>query len=150
MTSFHETLRKRRTEAGMDEMRASFLLGLSVHEYDDLESHDGEWKTVTQLYVVLFACRLFGIDLMKFVPAQAGIAVHQVGWPGDIIRERRTQMGLSGPDFADRCGFTEQFTSVVETGDGLLIYPFDVTCIVCQVLGLEVASFFSKILRPII
>ena len=148
MTSFHETLRKKRTEVGMDESRAGFLLGLSSNEYYDLENHADEWKTATPLYVVLFACRLFGIDLMKFVPAQAGIAVHQVGCAGDIIKEQRTQMGLSGPDFADRCGFTEQFTSVVETGDGLLIYPLDVACIVCQVLGLDVASFVSKILRP--
>lgn len=133
----------------MDDVRAGFLLGLSVSEYYDLENYADEWKTVTPLYVVLFACRLFAIDLMKFVPAQAGIAVHQAGLPGDIIKERRTQMGLSVPDFAERCGFTEQFTSVVETGDGLIIYPFDVACIICQVLGLELASFVGKTLRPI-
>lgn len=148
MTSFRKALHERRAGTGMDESSAGFLLGLSVAEYSDLEAYDDEWKTLTPLYVVLSACRLFNIDLMESVPAQAGVAVSRICQPGEIIKERRVELGLSGPEFAERCGFFEPFTGTVETGEGIIIYPFLVTTDICRVLGLDLASFVSKTLRP--
>lgn len=148
MIGFHEALRKKRTDAGMDDVRASFLLGLSAHEYNDLESYEDEWRTVTPLYVLLFACRLFDIDLMAFAPVQTGLALAAAGLPGETIEQRRTEQGLSKSDFADRCGFQEPFADVVETGDGILFYPFEVACIVCRVLDLDLTSFLNKTTGP--
>lgn len=148
MPRFHETLRERRAKAGMDEVRASFLLGLNVHEYDDLECHSDEWRSVTPLYTLLFACRLFGIDLAQFAP-QTGSAQSQAGSPGDVIKRRRLDQGLSESDFAHRCGFQERFTDLVETGDGILIYPFDIACAVCRTLDLDLVSFLDKTIGPV-
>lgn len=64
----------------------------------------------------------------------------------DLIKERRETMGLSAEAFADRCGFAPVFTSFVEAG-GLILYPFEVTRKVCEVLGLDLKSFTRHVLR---
>jgi hypothetical protein len=72
MSSFHHTLRRRRLEVGMDEGRASRLLGLNNMGYYDLEAYADEWKNVVPLYITMFVCRLFDIDMLEFVPDQPG------------------------------------------------------------------------------
>ena len=78
--------------------------------------------------------------LREFVPDQTGAAVGPNALARDVIKERRETMGLSVDAFADRCGFAPVFTAIVEAG-GLILYPFEVTRIACEVLGLDLKSF---------
>ena len=145
MPTFHRTLRQRRLDVGMGEGRASQLLGLIGMGYYDLEAYADEWRTVVPLYITRFACRLFEIDMLQFVPDQTGTAVGPNVRAGDVIKERREAMGLSEEAFADRCGFEPVFTSIVER-DGLILYPFEQTRMVCEVLGLDLKSFMQHAL----
>ena len=140
MPAFHKTLRLRRLAIGMGEGRASRLLGLTHMGYFDLEAYEDEWRNVVPLYITIFACRVFEIDLLQFVPDQTGEAVGPKVLAHDVIKERRERMVLSAEVFADRCGFLPDFTSIVEAG-GLILYPFYVTHKVCEVLGLDLKSF---------
>jgi hypothetical protein len=148
MPAFHETLRRRRVEVGMGQGRASQLLGLTNMGYYDLEAYQDEWRTVVPLYITMFACRVFEIDMLQFVPDQTGVAVGLNVLARDVIKERRETIGLSAEAFADRCGYWPVFTSVVEDG-GLILYPFEDTRKVCDVLGLDLKSFMRHaILTP--
>ena len=124
----------------MGEGRASHLLGLTTMGYYDLEAYEDEWRTVVPLYITMFACRVFEIDMLQFIPDQSGAAVGPNALAGDLIKERRETMGLSAEAFADRCGYAPVFTSFVE-GGGLILYPFEVARKVCEVLGLDLKSF---------
>jgi len=139
MPTFNKTLRRRREELGMGEGRASRLLGLTRMGYFDLEAYEHEWRTVVPLYITIFACRVFEIDMLQFVPDQTGVVVGPNVLSRDVIKERRQAMGLSAETFADRCGYEPVFTSVVEAG-GLILYPFEDTPMVCEVLGLDLKS----------
>jgi hypothetical protein len=112
----------------------------------DLEAYADEWRMVPPLFTIMFACRLFEIDLLAFAPQQSGSAMNRDTIAGEAIKLRRETLGLSEPEFADRCGFHSPFTPVVETGDGLLLYPFEVTCTVCKVLELNLSSFTKHVL----
>jgi hypothetical protein len=148
MPVFHKTLRRRRQEVGMGEGRASQLLGLTIMGYFDLEAYEDEWKNVVPLYITMFACRVFEIDMLQFIPDQAGVTVRPNALAREVIKERRETMGLSEKAFADRCGFEPVFTSIVEA-DGLILYPFEVTRRVCEVLGFDLQSFMRHgLLRP--
>jgi hypothetical protein len=126
MPAFHQTLRQRRIEVGMGEGRASQLLGLTIMGYYDLEAYADEWRTVVPLYKTIFACKLFEIDMLQFVPDQPGAAVGPNVLAEEVIKERREAMGLSAEAFADRCGFELFFTSIVEA-NGLILFPFEET-----------------------
>jgi hypothetical protein len=140
MQAFHKTLRRRRQEVGMGEGRASQLLGLTIMGYYDLEAYEDEWRNVVPLYITMFACRIFEIDMLQFVPDQTGVAVGPNVLARNVIKKRRETLGLSVKAFADRCGFAPDFTSIVEA-DGLVLYPFEVVRTVCEVLGLDLKSF---------
>jgi len=108
--------------------------------YFDLEAYEDEWRTVVPLYITMFACRIFEIDMLQFVPDQTGVAVGHNVLAGDVINERRETMGLSAEAFAERCGYAPDFASIVEAG-GLILYPFEDVRTVCEVLGLDMKSF---------
>jgi hypothetical protein len=126
----------------MGEGRASQLLGLTTMGYYDLEAYEDEWRTVVPLYITMFACRVFEIDILQFVPDQTGAAVGPNVLARGVIKERRETMGLSAEAFADRCGHAPAFTSIVEAG-GLILYPFEVTRMVCEALDLDLKSFMQ-------
>jgi hypothetical protein len=100
MPAFHETLRRRREEVRMGEGRASQLLGLTTMGYYDLDAYEEEWRTVVPLYITMFACRVFEIDMLQFVPDQTGVAVGPNALAGDVIKERRGDRVTCG----DPCG----------------------------------------------
>ena len=104
----------------MGEGRASQLLGLTIMGYFDLEAYEDEWRNVVPLYITVFACRVFEIDMLQFVPDQSGVAVGPNLLARDVIKERRERMGLPPEVFADRCGYAPDFTSTVEAG-GLIL-----------------------------
>ena len=145
MPAFHHTLRQRRLDVGMGEGRASQLLGLTIMGYYDLEAYADEWQTVVPLYKTIFACRLFEIDMLEFVPDQPGVVVHPNVLAEEVIKERREAMGLSAEAFADRCGYELVFTSIVEA-NGLILFPFEETRMVCEILGLDLRSFMRHAL----
>ena len=95
---------------------------------------------VVPLYITMFACRLFDIDMLQFVADQTGAVVAPNALARDVIKERRQTMGISADTFEDRCGYEPGFTSIVEAG-GVILYPFEVTRTVCEVLGLDLKSF---------
>ena len=145
MAAFHHTLRQRRLDIGMGEGRASQLLGLTVMGYYDLEAYADEWRTVVPLYITIFACRLFEIDMLEFVPDQPGVVVQPNAQAGDLIRQRREEIGLSAGAFEDRCGYLPGFTPIVEAC-GLVLYPFEDTRVICEALGLDLKSFVQHAL----
>lgn len=149
MRSFNEELKARREKLGFEEDRVAQVLGLTPMSYFDLEFHADEWDAVTPLYVVQFLCRWFEMELLSYVDVTQGERLSKPAPARTIIRERRQASGLSEQAFADACGFYPVFTSIVEAHDGIVLYPFEVSRIVCRVLGLEQRSFTQFSLLPI-
>jgi hypothetical protein len=63
--------------------------------YYDLEAYEDEWRTAVPLYITMFACRVFEIDMLQFVPDKTGVGVGPNALARDVIKERREAMGLS-------------------------------------------------------
>jgi transcriptional regulator with XRE-family HTH domain len=141
MRLFHEELKARREALGFDANRVAQVLGLTPMSYFDLEMHSDEWQIVTPLYVVRFVCRWFELEFLDYVEATQGGRLYRPTPSHTIIRERRQAKGLSEEAFADACGFHPAFTSIIETIDGVALYPFEISRIVCRVLALEQKSF---------
>lgn len=86
--------------------------------------------------------------MLQFVPDQSGARIGSNVLAGDLIKERREAMGLSAEILAGRCGYAPVFTSIIEA-DGLILYPFENTRMLCEVLGLDLKSFMQNgLLRP--
>jgi len=49
---------------------------------------------VVPLYITMFACRLFDIDMLQFVADQTGAVVAPNALARDVIKERRQTMGI--------------------------------------------------------
>jgi len=141
MRLFNEELKARREALGLDENRVAQVLGLTPMSYFDLEFHPDEWDDVTPFYVVRFVCRWFELNFLDFVSATRGDKLSGPISAHAIIREKREAKGLSETAFADACGFYPIFTSVVEFDDGIVLYPFEVSRIVCRVLELDQRAF---------
>jgi hypothetical protein len=145
----NEELKARREALGLEQDRVAQILGLPLMSYFDLEFHGDEWNNVTPFYVVRFACRWLELDLLDFISETPGEKLLKPIEPRIIIHQKRNLKSLSEEGFADACGFHPPFTSFVESYDGIILYPFQVSRDVCGVLEIDQRSFaeFSLLTR---
>jgi transcriptional regulator with XRE-family HTH domain len=143
---FHIQLRARREERAMSAEHVAALVSLSFNEYFDLEHDTSEWRMVTPLFKIKFLVRLLDIDILSLVgPLSDDVIAH----PYDIaafIKSRRSQLGMSPVEFADKAGFFPTFADIVEGHPlGLELFPVDVAIFVAQALDVPHTAFLRWI-----
>lgn len=116
---------------------------MSLH---DLETYADEWHTVTPFYVLRVYCRLLEIDLVEYIPSSVAHPVVAHGRCGSTIAHYRQLISLSVPEFADRVGIAEHVAPLLEIGDAIIIWPFDVIQFVADALKLDCRSFVKATL----
>ncbi len=133
----------------MSEQDVASLVRLSAAEYSDIEHDKTEWRMVVPFFKLKFLIKLFNIDIAEMFesrPAHNSLSkYHEIS---DIIKERRSALGLSAEEFADRAGFFPVFASIVEEHPlGLELYPLQVAVLVAEVLQIPPEEFIVWIVN---
>ena len=107
-----EKTKKRRIELGLTESDISSRVGLTRSEYSDIELHEDELYTVTDLCRVKKICEILGFDLLelleqKCVFCEEGVSLAEVFLLplNELIANRRREMGISMDELGERVGF---------------------------------------------
>jgi transcriptional regulator with XRE-family HTH domain len=104
-----KVIRDRRLELGLSDVEVAEKLGLTPSGLGDLELYDDELETAVSLGTVRCLCSLLGLSLRQVLKMPVGDATrpseHQL--PGEVMRLRREQSGVSQLDLAERVGSEE-------------------------------------------
>lgn len=110
--SANEVIFERRKQLGLSDTEVSKIVGISIHEYGDIEQHPNEILLVTDLSKVKKVCEILGIDIMTLVDikcafCEIGNSYSEVySLPrNELIRKHRRTMGLTQEEFGDKIGF---------------------------------------------
>jgi transcriptional regulator with XRE-family HTH domain len=111
-------IRERRLELGLSDVDVAKKLGLTIHEYGDIEQHDHELIEVVSIGTTHRLCDLLGLSLQQvFKISSVDEASHLFDGkrPGELVMQRREQKGYSVSDLAQRVGFDETTIESLET-----------------------------------
>jgi transcriptional regulator with XRE-family HTH domain len=143
---FHIQLRARREARATSEEHVASLVSLSFGEYFDLEHDKSEWRMVTPLFKIKFLVRLLDIDILSLVGPLSDDVITDPYDIATFIKSRRSQLGMSPIEFADKAGFFPIFADIVEGHPlGLELYPVDAAIFVAQALNIPHAAFLRWI-----
>jgi len=110
----NEKIKARRQELALTAATVAKQANLSIHEYGDIEQHDHEIYDVAQLRAVKKICEVLQADFlalfdMKCAFCEVGIEyLANYSLPrNELLRKRRTELGISQKELGDRVGFYE-------------------------------------------
>lgn len=128
--SFAGELKCARRARNIDDSVAAAMFGLSVMEYFDLEAYPDEWWNVLPASIIANVAYFFEIDWRAcgtWVEGERPNFLRNESL-NSYCRRLRVQCGLTPDGFADKVGFSEVFTHLVEGHPhGMSLYPLVVT-----------------------
>ena len=137
-------IEKKRLELGLTNSQVAKLVGLSIHEYSDIEDDPDETLTVLPLKGLMKLCKVLEIDIFTLLRE---VNVLDKEYYDDvkeniplnlIIKHKREQSGLTCEELGDKIGFYEQAIIDMETDPGYLeSWPIEPILRVCKELGLS-------------
>jgi len=143
---FHTLMRQQRRRLAISEEDLADIVGLGGAEFDDLEAYPDEWRMVVPIVKIKVLLRLLKIEIRQIVcPETKAIEIQSLN---EYIRLRRTELGLSPSEFADKAGFYPVFCDIVESQPlALEVYPVQVAVFVADALQISSEAFVDRILR---
>jgi hypothetical protein len=143
---FHTLMRRQRPSLAMSEEDIAAIVSMSDSEYYDLEAYPDEWRMVVPIVKIKVLYKLLKIDMHEIVcPATKTLEIQLLN---EFITSRRTELGLSPSEFADKVGFHPVFCDTVESHPlGLELYPAEVAVLVADALQIPSDEFVDWILR---
>ncbi len=139
---FHALMRQQRRALAISEDDIAAILSMSDSELYDLEAYPDEWRTVVPLFKIKVLAGLLKIDMRQIVSAAANTLELQS--LDAFIRVRRTELGLSPAEFADKAGFYPVFCDIVEGHAlGLELWPAQVAVLVADALQISSEEFVA-------
>lgn len=110
-------IRSRRIELGLQDVEVARTVGISIHEYCDLEQHTAEFETAISMDTAKRICRALGLDLRSLMDLPA--SSHEYGTDvTQLIRRSRELQRLNQSQLADAIGFTEETIRSLESTPG--------------------------------
>lgn len=109
-----EKIGARRKQLGLGKLETARLCQLTIHEYDDIESHPDAVLEATLLGQMKDVCRVLRLDLISLFAWPCAFCeegksfVDEYRLPrNELIQLRRTAMGWTAKDLGSRIGFYE-------------------------------------------
>ena len=99
----HDQLRDRRLSLGLEKCEVASYAGLTIHEYDDLETYEDELFTVVPVFKILKVCRLLKLDTTLLL----GIEKSADGVQKGIIGQKMKERNITIPVLSDMVGVAE-------------------------------------------
>jgi len=143
---FHTLMRQRRQVLAISEDDIATILSMSWSELYDLEAYPDEWRMVVPVFKIKVLAGLLKIDMGQVVcPASKTFELQSLD---TFIRARRTELGLSPAEFADKAGFYPVFCDIVESHPlALEVYPVQVAVFVADALQISSEELVAWILK---
>jgi transcriptional regulator with XRE-family HTH domain len=136
-------IKQRREQLGLDSADVARRIGVSIHEYCDVEWYEDELVTVLPLKNARSLAALLGFELETFLGARplAGRSRASAKPRHIALAEARDRLGVSASKMAKDIGFEEAFVHRIENdGRTLETYPYEVLRIVADYLKLDPAD----------
>jgi transcriptional regulator with XRE-family HTH domain len=105
--SFAKTIRNRRMQIGLQAAEVAKSVGLSIHEYTDIEQHTDEFETAISMGTARNVCHVLGLEFRSLL-GLPNSAPNKTASVSDEIRRAREKQELSQIQLADRIGFSEE------------------------------------------
>ncbi|HSN11214.1 MAG TPA: helix-turn-helix domain-containing protein [Propionibacteriaceae bacterium] len=101
----NDRIRETREAHGLSEAEVARRAGLSTAEYRDIEAYPDEPFRVVQLGKLRSLCAVLGVDPLELFGRPPGTEAPRSEARNELVRARRTALGLSQEQVADRIGF---------------------------------------------
>ncbi len=114
---------------GKSDVDVALLLGVSAHEYGDIEQHEDELETAVSIRVTCDLCKILDLSWedVYHIPDVARWLSEPLVPAAQLIEEQIIQLGLSLDDFAETIGFSKDVAGAFARDDArLLYYPLSV------------------------
>jgi DNA-binding XRE family transcriptional regulator len=131
----NEEIKRRRLEVGLADTEAARQVGLSIHEYDDIEQHAREIFEVTELRSTKRICEVLRLDFFRLFNIRCAFCegsdqyLQYFSTPrNELIRKRRLDLGLSEEELGNSIGFEAiAITDMEKEANYLEAWPIDLT-----------------------
>lgn len=142
----NEKIKMRRIELGLTESDMSSRVGLTRSEYTDIELHEDEIISTTDLGRVKKICEVLGFDIFELLEQKCTFCVEGMPFAEDyslprneLIANKRRGMGISMEELGERIGFYEAEIELLEKDpDHLDTWPIDYIRDLAAVIDLSV------------
>jgi len=111
----------------MSDAEVATAVGMSIHEYSDIEQHADEFFTVTHLSEIRKLATLLGLEIADLVGLQCAFCVDGEAYSSDFLLDRseiicksRESKGMQVDELADRIGFDRIAVEQMEKDKGFL------------------------------
>lgn len=149
--SINAAIRDRRNKLGLAKEQVCQIVGLSIHEYSDLEAYADEFYSVLKLREVKALSKALKLELNELL-SEAGIEAcvnndnAESELPrSDLVKRRRELLGLSEDELADKLGFDPEAIRRMESeADFFEGWPLDLIERLSHELGIPVSAILTS------
>ncbi len=129
----NQEIKRRREEIGLTDTEAASQVGLSIHEYTDIEQHADEIFTLVKLNTIKRICELLQLDIFDLFKMQCAFCEGNIQYlpcystpRNRLIRKRRLELGITEEELGERLGFEATAISNMERAPHFLeTWPFN-------------------------
>lgn len=129
-----------RQQLGLSDEHVARLVGLSIHEYGDVEQHADEFETAISVGSAKKICHVLGFGLRHLLglPTQMPTDDRSLS---ELVSRQRENQGLSVEQLAERIGFSRETIEGIEANAAALdLLPLVVIYDLEDALGFERGS----------
>ena len=116
----NELIKMQREKLALTEVDVAKQVGLSIHEYADIEQHEDELFTVTHLGEVRKLCDLLNIEICDLLGLDCSLVTGKHIKPNKLVHDKRISLELSKAQLADKIGFETLVIDQIENDAGFL------------------------------
>ena len=132
----NDRIRESREALGLSEGEAARRAGLSTAEYRDVEAYADEAFRVVHLGRLRALCKALGLDPLGLFGRPTGTDEPRRGTRSEVVRSRRTALGLTQEQLADRIGFElSAIVDMEQDADFLDGWPVELVLELAEILG---------------
>ena len=142
MSTINNQIRNARERKGWTDVFTAEKVGLSIHEYDDVEAYEDEVRNVLSLATLRRLCAALDLDLYELFSISP--TPPYPGGRATLVKDRRQILGLSTEEVGDKVGFYGHVIEEMEQNEEFLeSWCLDDILELAKVLGVPPASFLG-------
>jgi len=130
---FAKKIKARREELGLTDVEVAKRVGVSIHDYSDIEVQAKEVFLYPEIRSVKKICEELKVDFLELFEMQCSFCEEGKKYLEDyslprskLVNKRRLEMGLSTAQIGDRVGFEESAINDMENDPNYLeTWPID-------------------------
>ena len=139
-------IRAKRKALNIEETTIAASAGMSIYEYDDLESHPADFYAVVPLVMLWRVVTALGLTLNEMLQIRS--CVEALG--ADSLRARRVSLGQSVEELSDQVGILEEAIVAAESDPSTLqSWRLDPLLMLAYALDLQLSCVLDLALKDV-